>query len=263
MHGCWPHSNTKPKISNYLLINNHLFHMHALFYSFLAGFSTIIGVIFIIYQRKWALRYSRYFNSFAAGIILSLVFFHLLPESIELSDKSLIFCIIGFMVFYLLETFLIIHSGPEVHYHQDHDHKSHAKGKVAFCGIFLHSLMDGIIIGIGFEISTELGLLAALGVILHELPEGIMTFSVLTEKLRRKTALYLSLAVALATPLGTIISILFIKQMSKDIIGIMLSIAAGSFLYIAASDLIPETHQEKGFKNALCLVAGVILIYLL
>jgi ZIP family zinc transporter/zinc and cadmium transporter len=122
-------------------------------------------------------------------------------------------------------------------------------------------LVDGVIIGVGFQIDPKLGLITALGVISHELPEGVTTFSLLISSIKRKTALRLSMAVALATPLGALISLTFIGSLSKEVIGLLLAVAGGSFLYIGASDLIPETHEEKGFVNAGFLLLGVVILY--
>jgi zinc and cadmium transporter len=108
-----------------------------------------------------------------------------------------------------------------------------------------------------------LGLLTSLGVIAHELPEGVTTFALMINSMEKKTALKLSIAVGLATPLGALISLAFMKGLSEAMVGVMLAIAGGSFLYIAASDLIPETHEEKGFQNSGFLLIGVISLYVL
>jgi len=191
---------------------------------------------------------------------LGIAFFHLFPESLELSEDALLFIFIGFLLFYLLETVLVIHSGAEIHFGEKND-PHHAKGLVIFSGLFFHSLLDGIIIGVGFEIDPKLGLIASLGVILHELPEGVTSFSLLISSIKRKTAVKLSIAVALATPLGALISLTFISGLSEAIVGLLLAMAGGSFLYVGASDLIPETHEEKGFRNAGFLLLGVLFLY--
>jgi len=233
-----------------------------LFYSSIAGLSTILGIILVILNEKLVLKYSHYVNSFAAGLILGVAFFHLFPESLELSDNALLFILIGFLVFYLLENVMVLHSGSEIHF-KDKKGSRHTKGKVMFTGLFFHSFIDGIIIGIGFETDFTLGLLTSLGVIAHELPEGVTTFALMINSMKKKTALKLSIAVGLATPLGALISLTFMKSLSQSMVGVMLAIAGGSFLYIAASDLIPETHEEKGFENSGFLLIGVISLYVL
>ncbi|MBL7175615.1 MAG: ZIP family metal transporter [Desulfobacteraceae bacterium] len=235
-------------------------HLSILFYSTIAGLSTILGIIMVILKKNWILEHSHYVNSLAAGLILGITFFHLLPESLELSENAVLFIFIGFLVFYLLENGIVLHSGSEIHF-RERRNPQHTKGIVMFSGLFFHSLVDGVIIGVGFQIDPKLGLITALGVISHELPEGVTTFSLLINSIKRKTALRLSMAVALATPLGALISLTFIGSLSKEVVGLLLAVAGGSFLYIGASDLIPETHEEKGFVNAGFLLLGVVILY--
>ena len=231
-----------------------------IFYSIVAGLSTVLGAVLVLVKERLVLKYSHYVNSFAAGLILGIAFFHLFPESLELSDNALLFIFLGFLIFYLLENVMVIHSGSEIHF-REKKNPQHSKGMVMFTGLFFHSLVDGIIIGVSFEINPKLGLLTSLGVISHELPEGVTTFSLLINFIKRKTALKLSVAVALATPLGALLSLTFIGSLSEAIIGLLLAMAGGSFLYIAASDLIPETHEEKRFENAGFLLLGVLFLY--
>ena len=231
-----------------------------IFYSSIAGVSTILGIIMVILKEGWVLKHSHYINSFASGLILGIAFFHLFPESLELSENALPFIFIGFLLFYLLENVMVLHSGSEIHF-KVKNNPQHTKGKAMFSGLFFHSLLDGIIIGVGFEVDPKVGLLTSLGVILHELPEGVTTFSLLINSIKRKTALKLSIAVALATPLGALISLTFIGGLSESLVGLLLAMAGGSFLYIGASDLIPETHEEKGFVNAGFLLLGVLFLY--
>lgn len=230
-----------------------------IFYSTIAGLATIFGIIMVILEEGWVLKHSRHVNSFAAGLILGIAFFHLFPESLELSEHALTYIFIGFLIFYLLENLMVLHSGSEIHFKNKHN-PQHSKGIVMFAGLFFHSLLDGIIIGVGFEIDQTIGILTSLGVILHELPEGVTTFSLLVNTIKRKTALKLSVAVALATPIGALISLTFIGSLSETTIGPLLAMAGGSFLYIGAADLIPETHEE-GFETAGSLFLGVLFLY--
>jgi ZIP family zinc transporter/zinc and cadmium transporter len=229
-------------------------------YSTIAGLSTMLGIALVIMGEEWVLQYSHYVNSFAAGLLLGVAFFHLFPESLELSGNALLFIFLGFLIFYLLETVMVLHSGSEIHF-SGKNNPRHAKGMVMFSGLFFHSLIDGVIIGVGFEIDPKLGLLTSLGIISHELPEGVTTFSLLVTSIPRKTALKMAVAVALATPLGAILSLAFIGGLSEATVGSLLAMTGGSFLYIAASDLIPETHEKRGILNALFLFLGVLFLF--
>jgi zinc and cadmium transporter len=235
-----------------------------LFYGTIAGLATILGIIAMSKKQQWALTNSHYINSFAAGLILGLVFFHLLPEAIELSEISFIATFFGFFVFFTLENFIVIHSGSEIHFCYDEEsdsiHTSPRLGLMAFSGLALHSFIDGIIIGVGFEISAEIGFLAAVAVILHEVPEGITSFALITKAIPDKARI-LSLIVAVSTPLGAIISLLFIGVIGEELIGILLAIASGTFLYVAAADLLPETHGAKNIQNLVTFIIGAFFIY--
>jgi zinc and cadmium transporter len=229
-------------------------------YSAIAGLSTLLGIALVIINEERVVRYSHYVNSFAAGLILGVAFFHLFPESLELSENALLYIFLGFLVFYLLENVMVLHSGSEIHF-KGKRNPQHTKGMVMFSGLFFHSLLDGIIIGVGFEIDPRVGLLTSLGIIMHEVPEGVTSFSLLMSSIARKTALKMSIAVALATPLGALSSLAFIGGLSESTVGLLLAMAGGSFLYIGASDLIPETHEEKGVANAGFLLLGILFLF--
>ena len=231
-------------------------------YSGIAGIATVLGTVLVMLKENWVLRHSHFANSFAAGLILGIAFFHLFPESLDLSKNALLFIFLGFLLFYLVENLMVIHSGSEIHF-PEKDNPQHTKGMVMFFGLFFHSLVDGIIIGIGFEIDPRVGLLTSLAVISHELPEGVTTFALLINSIARKTALKLSIAVGLATPIGALISLIFIGSLSKPVMGMLIALAGGSFLYIGASDLIPETHQKRGIQNAGFLFMGILFLYVL
>jgi zinc and cadmium transporter len=229
-------------------------------YSAIAGLSTLLGIALVIINEERFVRYSHYVNSFAAGLILGVAFFHLFPESLELSESALLYIFLGFLVFYLLESLMVLHSGSEIHFRGKRN-PQHTKGMVMFSGLFFHSLIDGVIIGVGFEIDPKVGLLTSLGIIMHEVPEGVTSFSLLIASIARRTALKMSVAVAVATPLGALISLAFIGGLSASTVGLLLAMAGGSFLYIGASDLIPETHEEKGVANAGFLLFGILVLF--
>ena len=244
-----------------------MYEFEIIFYGSLAGFATLLGILLIKQTHDWALKNSNYLNSFAAGLLLSIVFFHLMPEAMELNELAPQVIFLGFFAFYILENFIMIHSGTEIRYcideEEPHSHMMPTTGVMAFSGLVFHSLIDGIIIGVGFEINMEIGLLAALAVIAHEVPEGITSFALINETHPSKATM-LSIVVGLATPLGAIISLLFFHNISEPIIGILLALGAGTFIYVAASDLIPETHRRnQSSRNLVAFLLGVVLIFLI
>ncbi len=237
--------------------------LNALLYGGVAGAATLAGILVVRWQQDLAIRYSHYVNSFAAGALLTIALAHLIPESVELASNALLVVLVSFIAFYLLESAIVFHSGSAIHFYERCPRETHNKGPVIFSGLFLHSLIDGFVIAVGFEVSLELGLFAAAGVILHELPEGVTSFTLMLRSMTGKTALFLSVAVALATPAGAAIALGPLGGLSESGLGVMMAVAGGSFLYVAASDLIPETHESKVLQNAVFLLAGAGLLYLL
>lgn len=237
--------------------------LNALLFGGIAGAATLAGISVVRWKQETAIKYSHYINSFAAGSLITIALAHLIPEAVELTDNALLVVLGSFIVFYLLEATVVFHSGSAIHFEDSCDSKAHSKGTVIFSGLFLHSLIDGFIIAVGFEVSLALGLFAAAGVIMHELPEGVTSFALMMHSMKQKTALKLSIAVALATPVGAAIALGPLSGLSETGLGVMMAIAGGSFLYIAASDLIPETHEKNVLGNVISLLTGVGLLYFL
>jgi len=233
-------------------------------YGIIAGLSTCVGIGVLIWKEQWARAHTPWLNSFAAGVVLAVVFWHLLPEAVEATDlkRAMTFVVAGFIIFYLLENVMIMHGSAELgHPDCDQHPQMYARSRVAGMGLFVHSLIDGIIIGVGFDISTEIGLIATLGIIMHEFPEGIAIQSVLYDSgMKRRNALLYSLAVAFATPVGAVAFLPFLGSMSPATVGALLAVGAGTFLYVAASDLIPAAHSRGGKFNALLFLGGVAFL---
>ena len=190
----------------------------------------------------------------------------------ELTERAPLFIVLAFILFYFFEHHLLIHAGHEEQHHINleiddcHDDcclRPHPMGWVAFLGMGLHSLIDGMIIGTGYEVGQDLGFLAALGVIAHEVPEGIAMLAILLHYgWARKKAIQLTSFVALATPFAAILTYAAISSLSKPLLGDLLAAAGGSFIYIAASDLIPESHRSRGLSATLALTGGIMLAWL-
>jgi len=225
-----------------------------LIYGMVAGLATLAGIYLVLAKEAWARKNSVYLISFSAGVLLAVALNHLLPESQELNTGALIWFLASFIFFYIIEHGIILHSCRE-----SDGCPVHPIDKIALLGIGFHSLLDGIVIGIGFEISFSLGIIATLSVLLHELPEGISTISVLLHSgYERKKAVLYSWLVAMATPVGAVISFFLIKNIASSALGALLAVAAGSFLYVAASDLIPEIHKKSKVLNIILIILGAL-----
>lgn len=232
--------------------------INVIIYSLIAGLSTIFGVYLVRRFEEWTKRNAVLLISFAVGVLLANAFFHLLPEAIEKSSSWFYWTLGAIIFLFLIEHFVIIHTCHE------EKCESHALGVTSFSGIVFHSLIDGIIIGVGFGVSFAVGLLASLAVIFHETAEGVFIYTLLThDKTFRNKALIYSWIVALATPFGAIITFLFIQGISPIVLGWLLAAAAGSFIYIGASDLVPEIHKKYNFLNMFLVLIGIAFVFVI
>ncbi|MEI6971577.1 MAG: ZIP family metal transporter [bacterium] len=237
--------------------------MEPLLYSLMAASASVAGILLAMRWQGRVVHHSHIVNSLAAGVILGVAFLGLIPETCAMNIGALPFILVGFLALYLVETVVIFHGGAEMHYEGGHTHVHSAKGLAVFAGLFIHSVIDGVVIGVGFSVSEPLGVLAAAGVTIHKLPEGAITCLLLINRTTRRRAFLLAMAVAFAAPVGTIAGLFLLPGIEPGTQGYLLALAAGSFLYIGASDLVPETHTEKAKQNAIFLIIGVVLAYLL
>jgi len=241
--------------------------LNVLFYSLIAGISTIAGTLLIFYKSKWARHNSIHLMSFAAGVMLALAFIHLIPEALEIyndkdSESLFIIVLIAFVIFSAMESLIRVHPWHDIEAENNQRHG--ALSILSIIGLAIHSTIDGIVIAVGFKAGFQLGIMTTIAVILHEVPEGIITTSILLHDMMKKSmAFWFSILVAIATPFGAIVSYFLISEVSQDILGILLAIAAGSLIYIAASDLIPETHKEEKKLNTVFLIVGIVVLYLI
>ena len=235
-------------------------------YGSLAGLATLAGIYIVLTKEAWARRGSIYLISFASGALLSASLLDILPESLELNENAVVYALLSFLAFYILEQNVVVHAGhedPECS-EESEMHQRHTLGVISFLGIGFHSLLDGVIIGAGFADSAVTGIIATVGVILHEFPEGLSMMAILLHAgLTRARALAYSVVVALATPVGAMVSYVTLQGIRADVLGGLLGIAAGSFLYIAASDLIPETRRQSSPYNILLVISGMAVLLVL
>lgn len=231
-------------------------------YSLMAGLATLLAAQFVIRDKKLSEKKMIYFISFSAGALLSLAFFHLIPEALFLNPNNALYAAVAaFVFFYLLEQQIMMHSCEEEKC--SHHHVDKSKGLVGLWGILLHSLIDGALIGIGFEVNFALGIVTALAVLVHKIPDGLSVSTIMLHSgFTKKETSRNSTFVALATPIGAILAYFLLQNVPSDFIGLALGFSAGTFLYISASDLIPETHKNLKFLNGIFVIAGILAILL-
>lgn len=181
---------------------------------------------------------------FSAGAVLGVALFGLIPESILLTagtyDVQLVTLLVaaGFSSYMILDRYFSLHGHGE----DNCDNKSHS-GDLAASALVLHSFLDGFGIGLAFKVSTTIGIVVAISVLVHDFSDGINIVSMITKnKGNRKSAIRWLTAGALAPVVGVIVSNFL--TVSEPILGLILSVFAGLFLYLSASELVPESHHR-------------------
>lgn len=203
----------------------------------------------------------------AAGLMLGVVGFDLLPESLNEAPGHLfnvpgplLMFVLGFLVLHVIERSVAIHRGHEYEY-SGHSHE-HGVGIVAASGLVGHSVMDGFAIGAAFQAGSSVGAVVAVAVIAHDFADGFNTYTVTTLYGNdRRRGLILLGADALAPVTGAAITLTF--AIPRQALGLYLGFFAGFLLYLATSDILPEAHAHHPTQLTLvCTVAGVGLMWL-
>jgi zinc transporter ZupT len=221
----------------------------------IAAAVTTGGIICIRRYEDWARRNAAYFASFAAGVLIAVSFLHIVPTSIRLDERAPAFLFIGYLSMHLFNRFLAAYvcDKPQT--------ADYAIGLVPLFGIGLHSFVDGIVFAIGFNVSALTGVLVAIGLILHEFPEGVVTYTLLLRSgftARRSFTLAFAAAAA-TTPVGTLVSYPFIRMIDEPVLGLLLAFSAGALIYVGATHLLPHAEEKPSRFSLLALVAGALV----
>ena len=218
-----------------------------------------LGILTLYLKEKLLSKILLSLVSLSAGALLGDAFLHLIPEAVETvsSEEVFLYVLIGFILFFFIEKVL--------HWHHCHKGycKEHSFAYMILIGDAVHNLIDGLIIAASFLASPIIGFTTTLAIILHEIPQELGDFGVLVHGgFKKSRALFLNFLTALTALLGGIIGY-FIS--SESVIGFFLPFAAGGFIYIAASDLIPELKKEVDFKkyilHFIIFLAGILAMY--
>lgn len=221
--------------------------------------------------------------SFAIGALLGASFLGLIPHAIEhefaVNAHELgLYLLIGLLVFFLLEKMVLWRHCHSHHSHEDipelgpdhHNHggeeKNRAAGTLILVGDTIHNFVDGILIAAAFLTDVHLGIVTALAIAAHELPQELGDFVILLHSgFSRRKALYFNMLSSLGTVVGAILAYYLLADM-QHILPYILVVAASSFIYVAVADLIPGLHNKvqpgETLQQILLIAAGVIFIYL-
>ena len=226
------------------------------------GLMALVGALTLWMSERSFKRVIFSLVAFSAGSLFAGALVHLQAEALELLDAQLAFLILiaGFSVFFVLERFLWWH-----HCHEG-ECDVHPASYLILLGDGIHNFIDGAVIGASFLVSIPFGVFTTIMVLLHELPQELGDFAILVHGgISRLRALAFNLAAQLTCVAGGIAAYAF--RFSDQYLTYLLPFAAGGFIYISASDLIPELHREADRRKSLASFAlfgaGVITMVLL
>jgi len=218
--------------------------MSAVLLSLATFFSTLAGGLFAFKFRDRL----HFILSFTAGVLLGVVSFDVLPEIFELARKeeidatgAMIALVVGYLLFHSLEKFVLVHHVHEADYAS---HRHPQVGLLSALALAGHSFMDGVGIGLAFQVSNAVGIIVAIAVIAHDFCDGLNTVSLML--VHRNTTLRsfgMLLLDALTPVLGAASTLFF--SVPPDVLMLYLGFFAGFLLYIGASDILPQAHSQN------------------
>lgn len=221
--------------------------------SLVAALVTTIGIYVIRHFESWGRSNSTYFACFAAGVLISVSFLHIVPTSIGMNEQAPLYLLAGYLFMHLFNRFVtayVCDKNPEF-----------AIGLVPLLGIGFHSFLDGIVYSITFTVSIFTGILATIGMVLHEFPEGIITYLLLIRGggSPKQSLLLAFLAAGVSTPLGTLLSYPMISRIEPSLLGALLSVSAGALIYVGATHLLPDAERQPAKYSLIALTAGILV----
>jgi zinc transporter ZupT len=221
------------------------------FYALLAGSSDFLSGWLALRVERDRIE-PRYVIAFAAGVLLAVTFFEILPQTDLKADSG--YLALGFVTFYVLEKLVMIHACGEAECH------THHIGPVAVLGMALDNVVDGAGIMVGYLIDPLLGLTITLAVVFHEIPQGMTSALIMREAKWRTGGTMLALVLAgLLYPIGALLAGFIPSEFQPKI----LAFIAGDFIYIGAGDLLPEAHRRFNWKVVASVLAGMAFMLVL
>lgn len=217
---------------------------------------TSLGIYSIRRFSDWGERNTAYFMCFAAGVLISATFLHMVPKAFVMNAQAPGWLLTGFFGLHLLNRFVtafVCQRHPE--------REDVAIGVPPMLGIGLHSFVDGFIYSITYSVGVLTGFLATLGMVLHEFPEGIVTYLLLKRAGlgESRAALLAFVSAAATTPLGMLMSYPFVSRIDAGWLGALLAVSAGALIYVGATHLLPRAEQESKRYSLVALAGGVLV----
>ncbi|MEM3556020.1 MAG: ZIP family metal transporter [Candidatus Micrarchaeia archaeon] len=222
---------------------------------FIVSLISFVGVFSFAIRKKLMEKLMFFLVSFAAGAMFGGAFLHMLPEAAEKAGVEVLnFAILGILLFFILERFL-----HWQHCHNKPHCKVHTFAYMNLVGDGVHNFIDGFVIGASYLVSTQLGVASTIAIVLHEIPQELGDFAVLLYGgFTKERALILNFLTALTAVLGAVAAF-YVMPLFEGYIPLLLSFAAGGFIYVAGSDLVPELRKEVELKNSVLVMFFMLM----
>jgi zinc and cadmium transporter len=229
--------------------------LEAIGVSLLIALTSVIGVAAFGHDKR-LIGAERFVVPVAVGVFLSLVLSELIPETIEASPEwGATVVMVGFLAFYILA-----HKLHQKYHDEAEDCDRKGAAALVLIGDGIHNFADGIVLGGAFLIDPAVGVATAIGLALHEVPQEIVEFGILLRAgYTRLQAVLLNLVSASTVVLGTAVVILLSEHIS-EYVWILVGLAAGNLLFLAASDLLPRIHGNLAHYRSIWYSAFAILV---
>jgi len=221
---------------------------------------SFIGILFVGLKEAIMGRILMALVGFASGSLIGAVFFDLIPEAAESGQAIWLYIVVGIVFFFIMEKFL--------YWRHCHDEtcKVHSFAYLNLIGDGVHNFIDGVLIAASFLVSPSLGFTTSLAVVFHEIPQELGDFGVLLYGgFERKKALMYNFLSAITAVIGALVTY-FLASQVQGLALLLVPFAAGGFIYIAATDLMPELHKKSQTKDSVIqlstLLTGIALMFI-
>jgi len=223
---------------------------------FVSAAASLAGSLIVLRTKKITKNFLFYFIALGSGFILAASIFDMIPKTLEIAPRAVVYIMLGFFIIHIFEHVFSshFHFGEEVH--KDEIQKSTAWS--ILLALTIHSFLDGVSVSAGLSINFLLGITIFTAVILHKMTDGFTITSVMLASGREKAgALAASLIISFSTLAGSFWAAIYTVYSP-----VLLALSAGAFLYLSATDLIPEIIKQRKLKFSLTIILGVVLYYI-
>lgn len=236
-------------------------------FTFIGSILSLVGGFVLLSKKIWRGETTVHLLAFAAGVMIATSFLDLLPEALKesASDPNIFLAaLIGLVVFFFLERALI-----SFHPHEKdnlEEAKQESLVKLVLFGDGVHNFIDGFVIASSFFVSIELGIVTAIAVAAHEIPQEISDFTILLRSgMKASKAIVFNILSGLTALIGSVMAI-FLAKVIEPYLGLVLAFTAGMFLYIAAAGLLPELQhlylKDRKWHQAIFFLIGIVTVFI-